>query len=370
MPHEAKSMTTNLRLGLFILTTFGVFCAAVFLVGRQEMHFGANYRIKSVFRNVAGLNEGAEVRVGGMHEGTVRSIKLPQRPDGEIVVSMDLSKDTQSIVRKDSVASIQAEGLLGDKYVEISYGSVDGETLHSGDTIQGKPPLDISDLFAKANGILDTSQQALTNIQGASQNVNSITAKINQGEGTVGKLVNDKTLYKEASAGIASLHEDADALKHNFLLRGFFNDRGYTNPEEIKKHVIAEVPKATPAKTFTIDQKNLFDKPESAKLKNGKLLNEAAQFLQEHKFESAVISVASGMKGDSEKEQVLSEARSYVIRKYMVEHFKLEDSRIRTIGLGKSPTAGADGSVEVLVYGVGGAAVTAEPAPNHGAEPR
>src|SRR6267154_184558 len=101
--------------------------------------------------------------------------------------------------------------------------------------IGSKPPLDISDLFDKANHILDTSQVALTNIQGASQNVNTITAKINGGEGTVGKLVNDKTLYQQASAGLTSLHDDADALKHNFLLRGFFKERGYSDPEEIKK---------------------------------------------------------------------------------------------------------------------------------------
>ena len=346
-------MTSNLRLGLFILITFGMFCAGVFLVGRQENHFASNYRLRSEFLSVAGLSEGAQVRVGGIHKGTVRSIQLPQRPDGKIVVTMDLTKDTQAIVRKDSIASIQSEGLLGDKFIEVSFGSVEGEMVRSGETIQSKPPLDISDLFNKANSILETSQVALSNIQGASENVNSITAKINGGQGTVGKLVNDKTLYQEASAGLTSLHEDADALKHNFLLRGFFNDRGYTNPEEIKKHQIAEVPKAKPSQTFTIDPKALFDKPESAKLKNSKLLNPAGQFLQEHKFDSAIIAVSSGMKGDSEKDRVLTEARSYVIRKYLVEHFKFSDVHFKTIGLGKTSATGPDGGVEILIYGEG-----------------
>src|SRR3954452_24262725 len=137
-------MTSNLRLGLFILVTFAMFSAGVFLVGRQENHFTSNYRLRSEFQNVSGLAEGAQVRVGGIHKGTVKSIKLPDRPDGRIVVSMDLTKDTQSIVRKDSVASIESEGLLGDKFVEISFGSLEGEQITNGATIGSKPPLDIS----------------------------------------------------------------------------------------------------------------------------------------------------------------------------------------------------------------------------------
>jgi outer membrane protein OmpA-like peptidoglycan-associated protein len=264
---------------------------------------------------------------------------------------MDLQTDTQGIVRKDSTASIQSEGLLGDKYVEVSFGSVDAEKLKSGDTIPSKPPLDISDLFEKANGILDTTQAALTNIQGASENVNMITAKINGGQGTVGKLVNDKTLYQEAAAGITSMKEDAEALKHNFLLKGFFNDRGYANTEEIKKHQIAAVPAGTPSQKFPFDAKQLFDKPDSAKLKNSKLLNAAGQYLQEHKFDSAVIVATAGMKGDSEKQKVLTEARAFVVRKYLVEHFKINDVNLKTAGLGKGSGAGPEGTVELLVYG-------------------
>ena len=356
-------MTTKFRLGLFVLLAFAITSVAVFLVGRRQLQFSSIYRVKSEFQTVAGLNEGAQVRVGGMQKGTVRSILLPKRPDGRITVAMDLDNDTQAIVRKDSTASIQSEGLLGDKYVEVSFGSVDSERLKGGETIESKPPLDIADLFTKANGILDTSQEALSNIQGASENVNMITAKINGGQGTVGKLVNDKTLYQEATAGLTALHEDADALKHNFLLRGFFNDRGYTNPEEVKKYQAAEIPKSAAAKTFTFDTKSLFDKPSSAKLKNPKLLTAAGQFLQEHKFDSAVIVAASGMTGDSVKEKALTEARSFVIRKYLVEHFKMNDTRLKTIGAGKTAEVGGDGRVQLLIYGdIAALAATEQPA--------
>src|ERR1035437_5718398 len=222
-------MSRSFRLGLFLSTTLAILSACVFLVGREQLKFGANYRVRSEFDNVAGLNDGADVRVGGIRMGTVQSIQLPKRPDGKVTVSMDLAKETQTIIRQDSVASIQSDGLLGDKYVDVSFGSVDAKRLKGGETIESEPPLDVADLFHKANQILDTSQGALENILGATDNLNLITGKVNTGHGTIGKLINDPTLYQQAAASAASMHDSADAMKSNFLLRGFFKDRGYTN---------------------------------------------------------------------------------------------------------------------------------------------
>lgn len=343
-------MSRSIRLGLFMLSTLAILAVCVFLVGREESKFGSNYRVQSEFANVSGLSEGADVRVGGIRKGTVRSIRLPKRPDGTITVSMNLSKDTQAIVKRDSVASIQSEGLLGDKYVEISFGSEDAERLKGGETIDSALPFDISDLLGKANQILDTTQSALESIQGATDNVGMITAKINSGQGTIGKLINDTTLYKQAAAGISSLHEDADALQHNFLLRGFFKNQGYSNPAEIEEHEVSQLPKQQASKTFDFNPKTLFDKPDTAKLRNEKDLAAAGQFLAGQKFGLAVIEVTAGNKGDSEKQRVLSEARGFVVRKYLVDNFQLDDTRIKTLGLGKTADASPEGSIEILIY--------------------
>jgi phospholipid/cholesterol/gamma-HCH transport system substrate-binding protein len=356
-------MSQSFRLGLFMLTTMAIFAAGVFLVGRQESKFGSNYRIRSDFQNVAGLNEGADVRVGGIRKGTVRSIRLPKTPEGKVVVSMDLAKETQDIVKRDSVASIQSEGLLGDKFVEVSFGSVDAPKLKGGETIESQPPFDVSDLFHKASQLLDTGQGALENIQAATGNLDTITAKINTGQGTAGKLINDTTLYKQAAASATSLHEDADALQHNFLLRGFFKKQGYSNPADLQEHEIAQLPKEEPTKTFTFSPKNLFDKPEAAELKNEKNLNAAGQYLQGNKFGLVVIAASMGAKGDSDKERVVSEARSFVIRKYLVDHFQLDDTHIKTLGLGKSAEGNPDGSLEILVYADAPAVEPRKPSP-------
>ena len=160
-------MSQSFRLGLFMLASLAILAICVFLVGSQQSKFGSHYQVRSDFDNVAGLGEGADVRVGGIRKGAVRSIQLPKRPDGKVTVLMDLDKETQSIIKQDSVASIQSEGLLGDKYVEISFGSMDAARLKGGETIDSAPPFDISDLFSKANQILDTSQGALESIAGS-----------------------------------------------------------------------------------------------------------------------------------------------------------------------------------------------------------
>jgi len=343
-------MSQNLRLGAFIVFTLAILATGVFLIGSRESMFRLSYEVRADFHNVAGLNEGADVRVGGLRKGSVKNIQLPKRADGKVVVLMDLEKETQSIVKMDSVADIKSEGMLGDKYIEISFGSMDSAKLRGGETIGSRTPLDISDLFGKANQILDTTQAALQNVQSATSNINDISAKINHGQGTVGALINDKTIYNQAAATVASMHEDVDALKHNFLLRGFFNKRGYVDSDELKKHEIARLPSAPPEKSFSFDAKQVFDQPNAAKLKDEKGLKEAGQYLQAQKFNEVVIAVAASLKGDSEKDRVTTQAQAMVIRNYLVQNFRLDDTRIKTMGLGKTDDAGENGKIEILVY--------------------
>ena len=344
-------MSQTIRLGAFILVTLAILGFFVFLVGSMESRFESNYQLRAQFQNVKGLDEGADVRVGGIRKGTVRRIDLPGQPDGKVTVVMDLAKATQSIVKQDSVAVIKTEGLLGDKYVEVSFGSAEAGRVKGGETIASEPPLDISDLYGKADQILDTTQAALQNVQAASGDLSGITSKINQGRGTIGALVNDKSVYQQAAAGVTALNEDAEALKHNFLLRGFFRNRGYEDTAELAKHQVAQLPAQPPQKAFAYDSNKVFDKPDSAKLKNQKVLNEAGKYLETEIFGVAVIKSSTGMKGDSDKAHELTQARAYVARDYLVQNFKLDDQRIKTMGAGKTQ----DGSdqLEILVYSPG-----------------
>ncbi|MEP7353670.1 MAG: MlaD family protein [Acidobacteriota bacterium] len=351
-------MSQSFRIGLFLVATLAILACGVFLIGSKQSMFQSTYPVSAEFQNVAGLNSGAIVRVGGIPKGSIEDIRLPGQPGGKVVVLMNLDKSTKGVLRNDSVAAIKSEGLLGDKYIEISFGSAAAEQLKGGETLASQPPLDISDLLDKTNGILDTTQAALQNIQGATVNINEITAKINGGQGTMGALVNDKTIYKEAAASVTAFREDAEALKSNFLLRGFFNKRGYVDSTELKKHELPKLPVGTPVKRFSYDAKTIFDNPATAKMKNQKSLNEAGMYLQSAAFGTAVVSSAANMKGDSEKQEIATQAQAAALRTYLVQNFRLDDTRIKTMGLGKRADSGENGTIEILIY-----ATTAAQAP-------
>jgi outer membrane protein OmpA-like peptidoglycan-associated protein len=224
------------------------------------------------------------------------------------------------------------------------------EKARDGDTINTAPPLDIADLISKTNQILDSAKDTM-------QNVDSISTKVNSGQGTMGSLINDKKVYQQvnaateqAKAGATEFQENMEALKHNFLLRGFFKKRGYEDSDELTKHQISRLPAEQNAKTFEFDAKQIFDKPDTAKLKNEKVLNEAGTFLQGANFSLAVVVASTGMKGDADKDKQFSEARAAVVRGYLAKNFKFDDTRLKTLGLGKSPEAGDNGRVEILIY--------------------
>jgi ABC-type transporter Mla subunit MlaD len=359
-------MPRAVRLGAFMIAALAILTAGILIIGGKQYMFTSTYRLKAQFATVVGLASGAEVRVGGVHSGSVRSVELPGKPTDKITVWMDLDKSTHNIIRQDSIATIETEGLLGNEYVAISFGSATAAGVADGSTIGSQPPLAMSDILKKTNGILDSSQEAVANVTRTTANLNSISTKINNGQGSVGALINDKKIYTEldqtvaglrdtvtkAQAGAAGFQENMDALKGSFLLRGFFKNRGYSASSDLAKNAIVRLPEVEPLKTFTYEPRQLFDKIDTAKPKNQKPLRAAGQYLADNEFGVAVVVVSTSMAGDTEKDLVLTEARAVVVRDYLVDNFGFDDAELKTFGAGKSATnPGAGwGTVEIRVY--------------------
>ena len=307
---------------------------------------------------MSGLNNGAAVRVGGIHKGTVKQIQLPSGPTGGMTVVMEIEQSTRKVIKQDSVAAIQTEGLLGNKYVEISFGSAEAPAVHTGDTIRSAPPVDIADLVRQTHEVLGATQEAVSNVQESTAHLKEISSKIDSGQGTLGALVNDKTAYRQltaataqAKAGAAAFQENMTALKHNFFVRGFFNNRGYDDSTKLTEHAIADLPKDSYTKRFAFDAKALFDKENTAKIANERKLSDAGHALETQPFGLAVVVARQGMKGDSTDARTLTQGRAMVVRDYLVNHFKMDDTRVKTIGMGKTEGAGVgEGTIEILIY--------------------
>jgi phospholipid/cholesterol/gamma-HCH transport system substrate-binding protein len=348
-------MSKELRLGLFIVAALAVFVLGVFWIGNRQFRFTATYGLNAEFQNAAGLAEGASVRVGGVHQGTVRHIVLPQRPDQKVRIEMDLRDATRRVIRKDSIAAIRTEGLVGDQYIEVSFGSTRSPSVAGGDTIGTEPPLELANMLKKASTILDSAQGAMNSVDKAVENLQEVSAKLNHGTGTMGALLNDRTVYNQVKETTANLQQDTEALKHNFLLRGFFKKRGFENEAELQRNATQDLPNVPPTNRFTFPAVKLFDKPDSAKIKNAKSLDAAGHYLEQNTQDYVVIASYADQKGDSDKQQKLTEARSAMVRDYLVQHFKLDDTRTKTFGAGKSADTPDGGEVDVLAYRISNA---------------
>jgi phospholipid/cholesterol/gamma-HCH transport system substrate-binding protein len=362
-------MSRIVRLGVFIVFTFAVLAVGLFTIGSKAYLFRSTYRLKAQFADVAGLAAGADVRVGGVHSGTVRSIDLPHQTGQAVTVVMDLDRTTHEIVKQDSIASIETEGLLGSQYMAISFGSAGQGEVRDGDTIQSKPPLEMADLLIKANSVLSTSQKALDSASEAAAHLSSVSAKIDSGQGSVGALINDKDIYVslaqstatlqttmvQAQAGVADFRDNMQALQHNFLLRGYFKRRGYGESSDLVEDEIDQLPTGTPLKTFTYLPKQLFGDKDSVKLHNQQSLNECGEYLAKNPFGAAVIEISSGIEGDTQEEMVLTQVRAMLIRDYLVQHYGFDDSQLKTKALGKQAlgTGTGQGSIQILIYPAG-----------------
>jgi phospholipid/cholesterol/gamma-HCH transport system substrate-binding protein len=373
-------MSRVARLGAFIIVTLVVLAAGVFIIGSKEYLFSSTYQVKAQFDNVVGLAEGADVQVGGVHSGTVRNIVLPHRPGEKVTVFIDLERSTHEILKKDSVASIETEGLLGNQFVAVSFGSLGAGDLRNGDTIAGDPPLQMADMLKKVNGMLETGDEALGNVNETAAHLSSIAAKIDSGKGSVGGLINDKTLFtnlqkttaglqdtvSHADAGVSDFKDNMDALKQNFLLSGYYKKRGYKSASDLIANEVDHLPAGAPAKTFAFPAKEIFSGRDSAKLKHEKSLSPGGEYLAANQFGVAVIAVSSGMAGDAQDEMVLTEARANVVRDYLVKHFAFKDDHLKTFGKGKQSDDASEkgeGNIQILVYPVGTDMPPAKPNP-------
>ena len=373
-------MSRVARLGAFIIMTLAILATGVFVIGSKEYLFSSTYQLKAQFDNVAGLAAGADVRVGGVHSGTVHGIALPHNPGEKVTVVMDLDRSTHEIIKHDSVASIETEGVLGSQFVAITFGSAGQGEVKDGEIIQSEPPLQMADLLKKTNGILDSSKLAVQNTVQATAHLNAVSAKIDSGQGTVGALVNDKQLYAnleqttttlhdtmlQAQVGVTDFQENMEALKHNFFLSGYFKKRGYEDSAGLAANKISGLPQGTPLKAFTYTAKQLFDDHDSAKMKDQKILKAAGDFLAQNPFGVAVVVVSAGMEGDTQKDLVLTEARAMVVREYLVENFGFDDSQLMTLGLGKQAGANLDtdwGSIQILIFPAGTEIPAEKPTP-------
>lgn len=239
-----REQFAELRAGIFMLVTLVGFGAMMFILGTQKGYFAPQVTLKTRFLNVYGLKAGAPVRFMGVGIGQVKDIILPDTlhcTGIEVILRVD--KSVQKNLTRDAIATIKwLSYVTGDSYVEITSGAGLAPVVEDGDLIKSVEPINYTaalessmsavesfsklfkkleeggfaeslsnvsvtlnesvKAFQKSDGLLYSliydpeAKQLLGNLVKTTKSLNEITEKINNGEGTIGALISDPTLYE------------------------------------------------------------------------------------------------------------------------------------------------------------------------------
>lgn len=220
------------RLGLFVIIGIGLFVLAIFVIGRQKNLFDPVFTLSTRFSNVSGLQVGNSVRFSGINIGTVDRITIIN--DTTIQVKMLIKEDVRKFIKVDSEARIGSEGIIGDKVVSISNGAANSKSITDNQLIDSNEPVEMDE-------IMQSLEVTAGNAAIASEEITQILYKINKGEGTLGRLINDEDIANNLDKtignlkqGTKGLSENMEAAKDNFLLRGFFKKKERAEQKRLK----------------------------------------------------------------------------------------------------------------------------------------
>lgn len=149
MNDERSELGKKLRVGVFVLVALIAGIALVYALGARARLFESRYTVHADFTEVGGLNEGATVRLAGVQIGRVKRVNLPAEPGGKVRVDLSIARQFENRVRKNSVARIETQGLLGDRIVELTVGTADAPPTRDGDVIVSRDPTDFSKIVGQ-----------------------------------------------------------------------------------------------------------------------------------------------------------------------------------------------------------------------------
>lgn len=194
-----------IRLGIFVFSGLVVLIIALFLVGNNQHLFGTHYILRAHFKNVSGLRNGNNVRYAGVEVGTVKEMNIIN--DTILEVTMLIEQKMKTVIRKNALASLGADGLMGNKVVNLIPQQGNAEFAEEGDILPSRRALEFDDILKTLDG---TTQ----NINVISEGLIESVAKINKSEG-LWKLLSDSTLaisVRKASKNLQNATANDKAL--------------------------------------------------------------------------------------------------------------------------------------------------------------
>jgi ABC-type transporter Mla subunit MlaD len=268
-----KDTGSNWKLGMFVVVGLILFTLTIYFVGKQQNLFGSTFHLKSKFKTVSGLKVGNNVRFSGINVGTIDEIQLVN--DSSVVVDLIIEEEVQKYIKTDATASIGSDGLMGDKVLTISPGSYSNKVIQDNAFIASTSAVEMEDLMKSVKTSLDNAgiitdqlakftynmnngegtlskllsdkefanslKNTLANLEVSTKEFSRFTTSMNNGKGVLSKLVNDESLgvkldsmMTNLQSGTKNLNETLKAAQNNFLLKGYFNKKKKADEKKLE----------------------------------------------------------------------------------------------------------------------------------------
>lgn len=215
----------ELHAGIFILITLALFALSIWILGQERQVFARQEEYRTSFKDIQGLSKGAPVRLGGISVGRVSGFRFdPKSTEGHIEVSLLVNEDYVDRMSEDIVATLQTQGLLGDKFLSLS-GGFSEKKLPPGSVLQSKESGDLTELASKAGTIIDNGVEltaalkdlvknfdkpTVESLSAGIKSLGSLAHEIENGQGLLHRLVFSK---KDGDDILADIKGAADSLK-------------------------------------------------------------------------------------------------------------------------------------------------------------
>jgi phospholipid/cholesterol/gamma-HCH transport system substrate-binding protein len=207
VPSQKQLRWSQLRVGLTVLFASVTLAVLTFLMSGTTGLFTPKITLKSYFDNAQGLHNGAPVRLAGVDVGNVAGIRVvPDRPRTPVEITMRVNTKYIRSLRKDSVTSLSTAGVLGETFIDIDSALAKGPEAQDGDTLATRDTPDIQD-------VVRASQGTLQNLDALLKRTDRILAYVESGQGSIGKLIYDPTLYNRFSDTVSEFKGIVDQVR-------------------------------------------------------------------------------------------------------------------------------------------------------------
>jgi phospholipid/cholesterol/gamma-HCH transport system substrate-binding protein len=298
---NTHSQNFKVRLGLFVIGGLAIFVLAIFIIGKQKNLFNPVFKLTTTFYNVSGLQVGNNIRFSGINVGTVNGIKIIN--DSTVRVEMIVRKEIKQFIKSDSEVAIGSEGLIGDRLLIITQGSLRSSEVREDQELVSSEPVEMDDI--------------IVSLKVTAENVEVVTAQlaqtmltINRGEGTLGKLLQDSTIAQNIDQTIANFKKSSEGLDETIELT------------KVNVFAFMESLKVTAGKTEIASQQlgEIMTQINSGEGTIGKLIQDTTMA---YNLNETLINLSSSSKGLDETIEGLK--HTFLLRRYFRKQAKKEE---------------------------------------------